>query len=211
MWQVNRDHTADPGWVACEHDHPIDEIYRFMDAVGHINEGLLSLSFMPQLALEFFAHFLVKGGKRFVHQHKIWIERERLRDRGTPVHAPGEAMRIELGEIRQAHLFERLLRNGASLRDRQPAHFEAEFDVPTGGPPRKQGLLLKRHPAAQPGPLDLASLDLERPWVSAIKPPKVLSRLLFPQPDGPTRQRISPPSMLNEMSSIAVTRPLGLS
>jgi len=70
-------------------------------------------------------------------------------------------MRIELGEIRQAHLFERPLRNIASLRDRQPARFDAEFDVPAGGPPRKQGVLLKRHPAAQPGPADLASLDLD--------------------------------------------------
>jgi len=180
-WQVNRDDAADPGRIACEHSHAIGEIHRFLDAMGHVNEGLLS--FVPQLydeAVEFFAHFLVKGCKRLVHQHEVQIKGERPRDRDTLTDAPGEAMRIELGEIRQAHLFERPLRKAASLRDRQPAHFETEFDVATGGPPRKQGVLLKHHPAAQSGPPGLAFLNLNAALGGGYKAPQSVEQAALP-------------------------------
>src|ERR1700752_2816272 len=43
-WHVDRDHTAHPGRIPRQHDHPIGEIHRFLDAMRHIDEGLSGLT-----------------------------------------------------------------------------------------------------------------------------------------------------------------------
>src|SRR5215467_2189639 len=161
-WQVDHDHAAHPGWIARQHDHPIGEIHRLLDAMRHIDERLSGLA--PQLddqPLQFFAHLFVQRGERFIHQHEIGIKGESSCHRDALAHAAGETVRIELGKVLEAYLLERSLRNFPSLCAWQPAYLEPEFDVAPGGAPWKQSVLLKHDAAAQTGPPQLATVDLD--------------------------------------------------
>src|SRR5712671_2039892 len=55
------------------------------------------------------------------------------------------------------------------------------------------------------GPLTTASCTVTAPSVGSISPPIILSRVLFPQPDGPSRQRNSPRLISSDTWSRAST------
>ena len=86
--------------------------------------------------------------------------RERARDGDPLLHAARELVRVAVGEAREAHEVDPLLRLVLGQRGRQPArHLGPEHDVLPHREPREQRVALEDHAAIGAGPVDGLSVE----------------------------------------------------
>ena len=193
-----------PGPAREQHD-PIAEPHRLAHVVGHEDHGLARLA--PhglELVVEAVARHGVERAERLVHQQHLGVLRERAGERDPLAHAARELVRSRLGEVAEVHHLEQLSVRVRRSSRADPAQLQRELDVAPRRQPREQRRLLEHQPGAvRP---DTSTV----PDVGWSRPATMLSSVLLPQPDAPSRQTNSPGATSRLMRSSAATeaRPL---
>ena len=195
------------------HHHPVREIDRLGDVVGHVDHGLPGLApHVGQQPLHVVAGERIERGERLVHQQHGRIVGERAGDRDALLHAAREMVRIGLDELVELDELELAARDLLALGLGDPLHLQPEGHVAERGAPGKQLREVLEHDAAihaVAGDRRAADADLAR--ARPQKPAMMLSSVVLPQPDGPTRQTNSDCSISKLTPSTPATRPAGVS
>ncbi|CEI76372.1 Putative uncharacterized protein [Pseudomonas aeruginosa] len=154
----------DPPRVRREQQDAVAHHQRLLDGVGDEQQGETHL--FPQ-AQQFFLHLSpgqrVQRGERLVHQQDLRLHRQRPGDRHPRLHAPGQRVRVGLGEARQADLLEAFVGASLGLVARHLAgHPQGEQHVlPYGLPWRQLVELLEHHDTVGAGRPDRLSLKAD--------------------------------------------------
>ena len=132
------------------HDHhPVRQVDRLGDVVGHVDHGLAGLApDVRQQPLHVVAGERVERRERLVHQQHGRIVGERARDGDPLLHAARQMVRIGAREFVELHQRQLLERDGVALLLGDAFHLEAEGHVAERGAPRKQLGEILEHDAA---------------------------------------------------------------
>jgi hypothetical protein len=138
-----------------EDRHPIGEICRLADVVGHEENRLPR--FLPdllQLLVQDVASLSVERGEGLVHEQDLRIHREGAGDGNSLSHASGQLMRVRAGESGEMHHSQKMHRSFVPLGSGDSHAPERKFDVPEHVEPRKERGLLKHHASICAGARD---------------------------------------------------------
>ena len=150
----------------------------------------------------------IQGRQRLVQQQQPRRRGERPGKRDPLRLAAGEACRLEVGNVREAHPVQPLRRHLARRRLRRPGTARTEGHVVPGGQVREQQVVLEHH--ADPallrrydtsGPQICVPASVIVPSDSGARPASARSAVDLPAPLGPSSATTSPAATANSMSS----------
>ena len=156
-----------------------------------------------QILLELAAGLLVDGAERLVHQQHVGLHRQRPGQADPLAHAAGKLVRVFVLEAGQADFGDVVPRDRLALGLVDAAQFQPEGDVAEHGRPGHQREILEHEGALRTRPAHRRPLTSTSPDVAGSRPAMILSKVVLPQPDGPSSEVSWPrgKSMLMESSA----------
>lgn len=131
--------------IGREDQHTFAEIDRLDDAVGHEQDGRAgSAPDVQKLVVQTFAGDLVERTEGLVHEQDIRLALKRTRNGDALALAPGQLMRIAVGQMRQADQLDPVV--GPRIdrsRDALLPHLQRQRDILPHGPPGQQRCVLE--------------------------------------------------------------------
>ena len=180
------------GRPGAQADHAVAHRDRLVEVVGDEEHRLLLLGPERQdLVLHQLAGLDVEGRERFVHQDDVGVQDQGLRQADALAHAARELVRVAVAEAAEADALEPGLGLGAGIGD--AAELEPRHHVLRRGAPGHQALGLEHVAGAPVHARERAAEHLDGAGARCdSRPAATLSRVLLPQPVGPTTETNSP-------------------
>ena len=185
---VDRVLLDDPTGSARQQDHAVAEAHGLAHVVGHEDHGEPRLAPQPlELVVQHVAGHGVERAERLVHEQDVGLLRERARQRHPLAHAAGELVR-QLAPERGRGSRGRAVRRPSRCRSARGTLriFSGSSTLPRA---------VSHGNSADSWNISVVRLRRRCrrcPCVGRSRPATRLSRVLFPQPDAPSRHTNSP-------------------
>ena len=199
--QLDRHDLLDLRRRVREHDDAVREIDGFVDVVRHEEDRDPEvLAHLEDEIFEVATRLGVHGRERLVHEQDRRLVREGARDRDALLHSAGQLPRIVVDEARQADGGERLLDEPRPLGLRELLVAQRQEDVVAHASSRASSERLyswKTTAISSGGEVTGRPSTTTPPLVGRMRPAMHFSRVVLPQPDGPTTHTNSPSPTVN--------------